>query len=269
MKRIANRYRTKGFTITELVAVTSIAAAVVAMTLPAMNVARQQERTVVGLARLQQMGQAVYIFTVDNSNHLPYGYYRDAGSSEAPGPGETDWTIMLNDFLGGGGATYDELATGPRNNELLPMFTDPNATIPDEGLYHYSAHPVLMPDKNEWDSSYELARFRRPHEVFLIADAIQRPNGRIAYTSFATLFAMDNYSLALTQKPYFDAGDQDNNDVIAPGFNRDPIAPVRLPLANIRWRQKDNTAANFVFSDGHCETRRMNEITKRNIRVDR
>lgn len=259
--------RVSGLTITEMVVMMSITTVVVAAVLPTMQMVRDQDMGVRGLANLHQIGQAVYIFTVDNSNKLPAGYFRGSRPAEPASSDETDWTILLNDFLAGGGATYAQLENGQRGNELLPMFRDPHATFPNQGLYHYTAHPVLMPDTNEWDP-YPVFQFRRPHEVFLIADAIQRPVGRIPRTAFATGFGIDNSSLAPNAKPFYDAGDSDNNDLIAPGINEDPAHPSAKNLANIRWRQKNNTAANFVFSDGHCEVLRMSQVKKRNIRVD-
>jgi len=268
MTCIRNRHRRRGFTITELAVVTSMTAVAVAVALPTVQVTRQQGKTVVGLANLQHIGQTAYVFTIDNDNSLPYGYFRDALPSQEPGRNETDWTILLNDFLTGHGATYDDLASNKHTNELLPIFRDPNATYPDQGLYHYASHPVLMPDKNEWKQPYSIHRLRRPHEVFLVADAIQRPTGHIPRTSFATLFAVDDYSLVPAAQPFYRGSDTDNDQPIDPGINEDPITQGHKSLANIRWRQKGETAANFVFADGHCETRRMSEITKRNIRVD-
>ena len=58
----------------------------------------------------------------------------------------------------------------------------------------------------------------------------------------------------------------DLNNVIDPG-NNDDFAPAEP--ADIRWRQRDNNAANFVFPDGHTETRTMDAVRNRNVRIDR
>ncbi len=271
MKGIGEQKILRGFTMTEMMVLTSISAVAVAMILPSMNLARQEERTARGLANLQQIGQTIYVFAVENSNRLPYGYHRDAPPRAHPGGRETDWTILLNDFLAGGGATYAAVAGPPSYNTILPIFRDPNAVYASQGMYHYTAHPVLMPDSNEWSEEYAITRFRRPHEVFLVADAIQRPTGRIPRTSFATGFGVDQRSLAPNRTPFYHAGDSDNHAPIAPGVNSDdpdPRAAGAKNLADIRWRQRNNSAANFVFADGHCETLQQSEVKKRHIRAD-
>ena len=126
---------------------------------------------------------------------LPIGYWRGTYASAGIGSRETDWMVLLNNYLAGGGDTYAKLARstsqGGRNNEMLGMFRDPNATFPDDGIHHYIGHPLLMPDMDYiFDSNndpgnanyreiaqYKLSRFRRPHEVVLAMDGIQRPTG--------------------------------------------------------------------------------------------
>ena len=287
--------RMRGFTITETVVVIAITTTVMAMVLPTMNRAREQARTVQGMANLQQVGQALQVFTIDNSNTLPVGYWRGS-NAPPPNPGddfptgalETDWMVMLNDFLAGGGDTYEGLANGERNGEMLKIFKDPNAEYPDEGIHHYTGHPLLLPDVDVINDPahpevvrYRLTRFRRPHEVVLVMDGIQVPNNQ---ASFANAFAMDGNSLDPengSYKPFFNANesgnptnDNDNDAVIAPGHNYDPYdtaamgGAAKREFADIRWRQNGNTAANFIFPDGHSETKRMGDLKKRNIRID-
>lgn len=272
--------RGMGFTITEVIVTLAIMGLVTAIVVPGLQWARKRARTVQGLSNLHQIGQGIYSYATSQSNRLPFGY-RKAGL----GPLETDWAITISDHLGGGGDTYMKLATGPRQNKLLPMFLDPNATFPG-GLYHYSAHPILMPNK-EWEDSgyrlplYRLSWVRRPTELILVMDGIQRPDSPVPHTPFATAANIDNDSInpeamnptinGWDDALYFDIDDNDNDTAIAIGYNHDPppgAVPPGTKLADIRWRQAGNNAANFLFVNGHAQTLRHGAVKRRHIRVD-
>ena len=292
----------EGFTITEAVVVMVVTTVVMALLLPGLGRARDSARTAQGLANLQQLGQGVYIMAIDLNNTLPIGYWtgRPLGDARPPGPLETDWMIVLNDYLVGGGDTYQALAVGSRQNDTLPIFRDPNATYPDQGLHHYIGHPVLLPDKDVVDDvsnprvravvRYRLTRIRRPDEVVLAMDGIQmfrQPTAgmtaslspeaiyRFQYGTAATANHMDNGALNnqsgnFLNSAFYDEGDADLNNLINPGPNQDGTTNGNPANAfNVRWRQNNNTAANFVFPDGHSETMNMNNVRTRNIRVDR
>lgn len=291
------RYRRgAGFTITEAIVVMVITSVVMALLLPGLGRARDNAKTAQGLANLQQIGQGVYIMAIDLNNTLPYGYW-DGTPVGAPPPAndsETDWMVVLNDYLAGGGSTYKALADGSRQNETLPLFRDPNATNPDQGLHHYIGHPILLPDRDVAEDParpevvrYRLTRLRRPDEVVLAMDGIQVASDNVnvintpaQYTSRATARDIDGSTLdgrpafAAIYKPFFDPADNDNDNPIDPGANQDGYLDESNNVFNpantfdIRWRQHNDSAANFVFPDGHSETLGMNNVRKRNIRVD-
>jgi len=303
MAGIQRHRRGAGFTITEVVVVMVITSVVMALLLPGLGRARDHAKTAQGLANLQQIGQGVYIMAIDLNNTLPYGYwdgspFTTTGNNDVVTDEEADWMLVLNDYLAGGGATYTALANSSRQNVVLPIFRDPNATYPDNGLHHYIGHPLLLPDRDVVENvennqvkavvRYRLTRLRRPDEVVLAMDGIQVYNTNInvinnplvQYTSRATAGDMDNGALDnriannpnFLQTAFYDAGDNENDDLINPGVNQDGVpSTVVNPTSNfdIRWRQHNDTAANFVFPDGHSETLGMNNVRKRNIRVDR
>lgn len=283
----------EGFTITEAVVVMVVTTVVMALLLPGLGRAREHARTAQGLANLQQLGQGVYIMAIDLNNTLPVGYWDGTPWNDARiGALETDWMIVLNDYLAGGGDNYTALAAGPRQNETLPIFRDPNATYTDTGLHHYSGHPVLLPDQDVIENTtnprvravtrYRLTRMRRPDEVILAMDGIQQYSnnrhviGTLAQFSTRALAddidreALDNRTGNFLNAAFYDEGDRDLNNLIDPGINQDGTTGGNPARPNdIRWRQHSNTAANFVFPDGHSETLGMNNVRKRNIRVDR
>ena len=294
--------RGEGFTITEAVVVMVITTVVMALLLPGLGRARDHAKTAQGLANLQQLGQGVYIMAIDLNNTLPIGYWDGSPWNEDRAlDGETDWMLALNDYLAGGGSTYTGLADGSRGNVVLPIFRDPNAMYPDQGLHHYIGHPLLLPDQDVVENvensqvravvRYKLTRLRRPNEVVLAMDGIQFAsdnvnvlgNPLVQYTSRATAGAMDGGAMDnrvvnnpnFLQTAFYDAGDGENDDLIAPGPNQDGHVNDNNTVWNpastfdIRWRQHNDTAANFVFPDGHAETMSINNVRKRNVRVDR
>ena len=236
------------------------------------------------------------------NNTLPYGYWDGTPwNSDAVNDEETDWMLALNDYLAGGGYTYTALANSSRANVVLPIFRDPSATYPDQGLHQYIGHPLLLPDRDVVEDvsllntkavvRYRLSRIRRPDEVVLAMDGIQVYNTNInvvnnplvQYTSRATAVdmdtrvgdsygALDNRNTNFLNTAFYDAGDADLNTLIEPGTDQDGVPGTTLnPSRNfdIRWRQNNDEAANFVFPDGHSQTLSKSNVLKRNIRVDR
>ncbi len=309
------RNRARGFTITETVVVVAITTAVLALLLPAMNRGRDHARTLQGLANLSEIGQTVHLFAIDNYGTLPYGYWDGTPytSSVAIDGIETDWMVQLNHYLAGTGDNYDDLLNGPANNQMLPIFRDPNALDPNQGIHHYAGHPLLLPTKDLVDDAtasrngvpgssftgstlpeqyaknitqYRLSRFRRPREVVLAMDGLQRQDtGNSTWDTYATAFRMDSDSLnpfSAGFVPFYDPTDP-LGDLIFPinaGLSDEAnYVSGTTVQANIRWRQKNNTAANFLFPDGHTETKAMpdgtnnpnqpNVVQKRHIRIDR
>ncbi len=257
-----------GFTITEVVVAIAVIGIVTALLVPSVKHLRSHVRTSQGRTNLYEIGQALYAYTIDHQSTLPIGS-RDIHP-------ETDWSILLNSYMTGTGDTYSQVLDTNGIPQTLPIFRDPNATFPDSGFLHYSAHPVLMPDYDHiadqevaW-TTYKLARIRRPSEVVLIMDATQHPSNVVPHTSLATTKLIDNQTLAPSATDrfpaylFYDPAATDNNDLIDPGPNDDTATNA----GNIRWRQYGNTAANFLFPDGQSKTLKIEEVIKRNIRVD-
>ncbi len=293
--------RPRGFTLTEIGVVLVVIAVILSLAVPALNAYRKRARTAVGLQHLSEIGKGTIDMAVARKNVLPFGYHPPPGGDPikfAFFPKESDWAIFLNSYLTGSPNNYEDFPGG--QIELLPIFQDPNATNPWEGHVHYSTHPVLMPDTDlvledppDWDL-YRLSRVRRPAEVILIMDATQRNNGN----AYATTRNLDNTRfnpwsganpnpLYDENEVFYDKSFTDNNDPIDPGTNDESVSST----GNIAWRQGGksdvnpalltttalrqaegraaNWAANFVFLDGHVATLKPQQVTKKNVRVDR
>jgi prepilin-type processing-associated H-X9-DG protein len=276
---------TPGFTVTEMLVVLSIVIILVALLLPWLKSARSRARTAIGLAHLKEIGHAINSYVAAHAGTLPIGYDKDRPTIADPtvGANETDWAVILNyDLTGSGGRTFEiQVASGI---PLLDIFRCPNATYPDQGLHHYASHPVLMPD-DLFYPAHKMTQIRRPSEVVLIMDAIQRPDDPnsqydVPYTSYAVARSVDNGILsppgygpepdfpALT--PIYVQGNANMNLTIDPGPNVDAdFDSVNAgTAANIRWRQLNGTAANFLFPDGHAATLKMDEVKRRHILPD-
>ncbi len=273
-----------GFTLAETAVIITVTAVVVALLLPAVNRSRNQARAVQGLANLQQIGQLIQSYVASNNGTYPIGFNTD--TFDLP-PVDSDWSLILNSYTSGGPNNYEAFGdfdpdnpdtTGP---QILSIFRDPNAAFPNEGFLHYSAHPILMIDAAHTTNPavdlvpYRLSRMRRPGEIILVMDGTQNPNHpTVRYSTFATALNIDNGSLypnvpskptSERYIPYIDDNPATNNDPINPGLNTDGDDN----LGNIRWRQLNDTAANFLFADGAARTQRPDQVRKRNIRVDR
>ncbi len=246
-----------------MLVVLSIVIILVALLLPWLKSARSRARTAIGLAHLKEIGGAINGYVAAHAGTLPIGYDKDKPTIADPtvGANETDWAVILNHDLTGMGDTFEKL----NNRPLLDIFRCPNATYPDLGLHHYSSHPVLMPD-DLFYPAHKMTQVRRPSEVVLIMDAMQRPN---IYTSYAVTTAMDDWrlfapvSFPTGPAPVYTQGDASMQLTIAPGPNDDAVEEP-----NIRWRQLNNTAANFLFPDGHAATLKMDEVKRHNILSD-
>jgi prepilin-type processing-associated H-X9-DG protein len=162
-------------------------------------------------------------------------------------------------------------------------------------VLHYSCHPRLMPDLNMVDPGsakspqptlvpYKLAQIRRSSEIIMLFDGAQiavagaGANQGYFYAN-ATPVGYDlNYgaifvpNLSNSVNPecnYLLTGKQGKapkaTDLSMPifGANKD-YALSEYPFRDIRWRHGKSNGANFLFVDGHGETR----VIEHNLNTD-
>jgi prepilin-type N-terminal cleavage/methylation domain-containing protein/prepilin-type processing-associated H-X9-DG protein len=289
--------RHQGFTLVELLVVVGIIALLISILLPALNRARQTANNVVCLSNLRQMGIAIEMYANQHNGTLPYGLWRPMGAFPAPGDAAGGWGSLLLSMMGRGeGAWAGEIAGQPLRGVFLDKDTVPQPRA-QFMTQHYMSHPLLMPDmhltwpaQHPWAGQrrtpYRKSQLRRASEIILIMDSSQIVTEQfwgVPGDGHAVGYNLDGRQIVGASAPqtFFFEGrlpDDEWNKSINGGINSDATSgpevadvPAGAP-ANIRWRHLNNRSANFLFVDGHAESRRYSsqfntEVLRRNVHV--
>lgn len=235
------------FTLVELLTVIAIIAVLAGIFIAVTGKVRATARESAGAANLRQIALATLAYAGDHRGQLPYGQTLTAPTG--------DFSTAISSYLAGSGGdgSYNDKHGYDR------VFRDPSAAV-DGGACHFTTNPSVMGyDYNKYTQSMlshmPLNQIGRPAQVVLYFDGAQIP----AYgnASEKVGWAVDGGSVnpggVLTAA---------NADIIVkPGPNQDNSNTA----GNIRWRARDNTAAKFVFADGHTAILAKQEVRKRNF----
>lgn len=262
------------FTLVELLVVIGIIALLISILLPSLSRARQSANSLICLSNLRVIGQGLLLYSDSNGGTLPFGYW--GGVS---GVGAADWGVLVTGAMKGGENTYAATARYriAADSETLPG-----------GELHYSSHPRLIPDLGRDHTGpnrrmdpidptkpivpYKLSRIQRASEIVTIMDGAQiMANG---WNANAVCVLMDSNRFAWDSYLIY-AGYTKNANSISPGPNVDAQDWGFSGQSNIRWRHLGNSTANFLFADGHAESRKLAaggnscDLLRGNINVNR
>ncbi|EIP98154.1 prepilin-type N-terminal cleavage/methylation domain-containing protein [Opitutaceae bacterium TAV1] len=227
-----------GFTLIELLTVIAIIGILAAIIIPVVGRVRESARAAQGVSNLRQIGVSLRAYAADNRDRLPYSNI----------DGLTEWSIELSGYLQGKNTSYSSPL-------YLPVFRDPAAKVPG-GNCHFAVHQKLMPwtPANRSVAQVLLSSIQNPSQKVIAGDVAQKSNGNAAKAGFKSSLFTDINTIGYGQ---FD-------DPVPEGDNKDGDGVA----ADIRWRLRDNTAAKFLFVDGHVKILRIGELKYRNIVIE-
>ena len=262
------RFPPAAFTLIELLVVISIIALLISILLPALSAARDASRTMKGLSNLRQIGNMVHVYGNDYDGYLPPSSINGAYAS-ANGFTSATWAQLLSGNMNG------QLVNNA--DEMSEIFRDPNAFLPGEGQWHYSAPiRVFMRLNNDNDRLYNLDRVQRGSEVLFAVDGVQNIKPSLPAAQFARADQTLSQQIAplnsgAPELAHFRPGVASMEDPVF-GSNQpnleDPAGVLNASLGLIRWRQGNDDAANAGFLDGHAATAKIGTILNRNVRPD-
>ncbi len=226
--------RPSGFTLIELLVVIAIIAVLVAMLLPALNIAREQARRIVCLSTLKLIGTALQMYAGENNGYITCDYHDPGGKGFSWVPG--DWPRQLSSYLSTGKDTEEPYGIV----RLACPSADPIATI--YPWYHagYAFNGRL--DGDLWNNADH--RYVKPPKLDSLA-----PN--MVYLGDGMLMTIWNCVASITARECSNLGisNEEYDSYHFPAY-RHGGGKGKDVWPNQEF--SDTNSADFAFIDGHA-----------------
>ncbi len=227
----------RAFTLIEILVVVGIIGTLAALSFSMLSGTVDKGKDATCLSNQRQIGVGVMLYVADNQTY-PAGSFKS-------GP-YAYWTDAIAPYLGQEGQDVKWA------RDLGGVFDCPAKTIRTaEHELAYTVNPNVMPDA-KYSSAVQLPsmmRVQRPSSTILLADACQRENGKVQPYMFK-------------QPGISDRSESKANQPVDPGTDKDGIN-----YAAPRYRHAKDTAANFLFADGHAETLKKGELLHKHLQI--
>ena len=245
------------FTLIELLVVIAIIGILAGMLLPALNQAREKARSAICVSNLRQIGVAVTMYADDNNENYPFGYVANVG----------DWPLFIGKYVSKSQTSY-----GTSGIDSSKVFVCPSSKTPGgrETRLSYSGHLALfgIPGNSFTVAVMKNQQTRRP-QVSRPTEMVMVSDGNLGVPAGAGANAYDAQAVfgepMLTPKQDYSAYSDSDNDSPIPGAEQNAGYNDNA-LGFLRWRHGKNSSANFLFVDGHVESKTASQTLKRNLR---
>lgn len=224
------------FTLIEILVVVGIIGTLAALSFSMLSGTTAKAKDVACLSNMRQLGIGTQLYVAENQAYPAGTFYS--------GP-YRHWTDAVQPYLGKDGVRG---ADG-----LTKIFDCPAKTVSTaQPEMAYTANPNVMLDLASRRNvpPLPMMQVQRPSSTILLADACQlNAKGYVKPFMFS-------------QPGIYDRSESKANQPVPVGTDKDGVN-----FAGIRYRHAKDTAANFLFADGHAQSMKKGELLHKHLQI--
>lgn len=296
-----------GFTLVELLVVIGIIAILISILLPTLSRARQAANLICCQSNLKQVFGALQNYAGQNNDYLPYGsaecyYGGPAGLTPLANP--WNWADSVSIALDKPTVAGTTTVAASLSPILVDKDTEGSNT---EKVFHYTTNPRVFPNINLAARDYaspcgdssqpgyyphprKVASIKDPAEKMILWDGAQVVNSNNCAYPVADFLDGNAWTggHCFTDPPAVNSRNtpwvwnsnqttiRDRVLWIGPSGNgTDGLKSDNVDYTDwtdqkcgMRFRHRGNTVANFLFGDGHVESRQLGEVRVKDVLVN-